>query len=426
MNVQSNNNVDKRKVFFSFLPIPRRTINFLKEDVATLFAWILRGKVSCGNDTTKFEQEFSGYVGSKFAIAVSSGRLGLLAILQSLDLEKNSEIIIPAYTDESVPSIITGLGYKPVFVDIHSETQNIHEEGIEDAITEKTKAIIATHIFGRPCNIQKISAISEKFGLILIEDCAHAIGTKWKNRQVGTFSTASYFSFGLTKPFATLGGGMVITDNESIAKRLRATISTWLLPKKAFLVKRILIHFILSFLTSPFGFSLFTYPLLLIYSGLSKSPIGAYRSTFRKNILSGVKLTKYTDIQARMGNFRLGRIEKEISERVKKAEALNELLGSKIQRLGKLSQGFSNYYFYIIVSKNIDEISKKLLRNGIDTGKNLMRNCARLYSEPEGLYPNTNIAEQFSLQIPLHPKVKDVHLKKIAQVIQNLEKEGKI
>ena len=163
---------------------------------------------SRGPFVTIFEKKFEKYLSRK-SLAVSSGTTGIELALSSLNLEKNDEIIIPVLTFAATVNSIINAGLKPIFVDSKKDEFNIDENQIEKKITKKTKAIMVVHLYGRPCNMKKILKIAKKRKLILLEDCAEAIGSTIGKKRVGSFSDISIFSFFGNKTITTGEGGMV-------------------------------------------------------------------------------------------------------------------------------------------------------------------------------------------------------------------------
>lgn len=135
----------------------------------------------------RFERNFAHYIGVKYAIATASGKQALYLILKSLDLEGKDEIILPAYTAASVPNTIILSGLTPVFVDVDPKTFNLNPKLIEKNITKKTGAILATHIYGQPSDLDSILKIARKNNLYVIEDCAHACGAEYKGKKSREF-----------------------------------------------------------------------------------------------------------------------------------------------------------------------------------------------------------------------------------------------
>jgi dTDP-4-amino-4,6-dideoxygalactose transaminase len=177
---------------------------------------ILNSKwLTTGQSVSDFENRFKKYKKSNFAISVSSCTAALHMSLLSLNLKKGDEVITTAMTFCSTVNVIENIGAKPVLADINTETLNIDPKEIEKKITKKTKAIIIVHFAGMPCEVDQILKITNGNNIKLIEDCAHAIETKYKNKHVGNFGHAGCFSFYANKNITTAGeGGMILCKNK--------------------------------------------------------------------------------------------------------------------------------------------------------------------------------------------------------------------
>ena len=165
-----------------------------------------------------FESAFSKFTKAKYAIGVSNATSALHLSLKSLGIKKGDEVIIPDLTFVATSSAIMLTGATPVLADVSYDDFNISINSIKKNITSKTKAILPVHFAGQSCDIRKIVKIAKSNDLLLIEDCAHALGTKFENKHVGTFGNAGCFSFYPTKNITTLEGGMIITNSKKIAK----------------------------------------------------------------------------------------------------------------------------------------------------------------------------------------------------------------
>ena len=178
----------------------------------------------------ELEEEFKKYLGvkpafakasaGKYAISFNSGRAGLMAILDALEVKEKDEVLLQAFTCNSAVNPILYFGAKPVFVDI-DETINLDPEDLKKKITKKSKAVMIQHTFGRPAKINEVSKICQKYNLFLIEDCAHSLGAKYKGENCGTFGDAAFFSFGRDKIISSVFGGMVVTNNGKIGERIK-------------------------------------------------------------------------------------------------------------------------------------------------------------------------------------------------------------
>ena len=188
--------------------------------------------LSLGPKLSEFENEFSQYLGSKYAVAVNSGTSGLHLSMKAIKLKENDEVITTPFSFIASANCILYEKGTPVFVDIDPETLNIDINKIEEKITSKTKAILPVHIFGQPCDMPKILSIARKYQLFVIEDACEAIGAEYltnnckpgtlaskKNhyKKIGTFGACGVFAFYPNKQITTGEGGIIVTDNKKIA-----------------------------------------------------------------------------------------------------------------------------------------------------------------------------------------------------------------
>ena len=170
----------------------------------------------------KFENKFCKFTGSKYAIGVSNATSALHLSLKSLGIGKGDEVIIPNITFVATANAVLYVDATPVLVDVNDHDINISIKSIEKSITKKTKAIIPVHFAGKSCDMLAIQKIAKKNNLKIIEDCAHALGTKFNKTHVGNFGKTGCFSFYPTKNLTTFEGGMVITNSKKIASKIRS------------------------------------------------------------------------------------------------------------------------------------------------------------------------------------------------------------
>lgn len=203
-----------------FFPVSEPTIT--REDKKNAFDAINSGFISSEGKYNKlFENSFSNYIGSKYAIALSNGTVALETALYAIGIEKGDEVILPNFTIVSCLNSIIKLGAIPIFVDVDKNHWNIDHNLIEKKITKRTKAIIVCHIFGHPAEIKKIIQIRNKYNIKVIEDCAESHGAEYKGKKIGNFGDISTFSFYSNKLITTGEGGMVLTSNKKFADRAR-------------------------------------------------------------------------------------------------------------------------------------------------------------------------------------------------------------
>lgn len=176
---------------------------------------------STGKYVTQFETEFSNYCGDKYGVATSNGTTALHLALVALGIGAGDEVIVPDITFAATINAVLYTGATPVIVDIEEDGWCIDPNEIEKAITEKTKAIIPVHIYGQPCDMGRIMDIAKKHNLYVVEDCAEAHGATFKGQKVGSFGDIGCFSFFGNKVITTGEGGMCITNNEELDRKMR-------------------------------------------------------------------------------------------------------------------------------------------------------------------------------------------------------------
>ena len=179
------------------------------------------GWIGTGPRVNKFENRFKEYIGSKFALALNSCTAALHLAMTVSGVSQGDEVITTPMTFAATANAILHTGARPIFVDVEKETMNIDTNLIEKAITSKTKAILPVHFAGRPCKMDQIMKIAQKNNLLVIEDAAHAIEAKYKGKKIGNIGDMTCFSFYVTKNLVTGEGGMVTTNNEEMAKKIK-------------------------------------------------------------------------------------------------------------------------------------------------------------------------------------------------------------
>jgi dTDP-4-amino-4,6-dideoxygalactose transaminase len=182
---------------------------------------LLSGWLGTGPKTRRFEEDFRTYLGCKHAIALNSCTAGLHLALDVLDIGPGDQVITTPMTFPASANVIIHLGARPVFVDVQRDTMNIDPTKIQQAITSQTKAILAVHMAGRPCEMDQIMDIARRHDLYVIEDAAHAVETWYKGRKIGCIGDITAFSFYVTKNICTGEGGMVTTRKDEWAEEMR-------------------------------------------------------------------------------------------------------------------------------------------------------------------------------------------------------------
>jgi len=175
-----------------------------------------------GTRTLQFEGEFARYHQAKHGVACTNGTAALEIAMAALEIGQEDEVIIPDFTFVATASAVLSVGAMPVMVDVDPLTFNINPDLIEKAITPRTKAIIAVHIGGMPCDMDRLVEIARKHTLYLVEDCAHAHGSEWDGKKVGSFGSCGTFSFQASKLMTAGEGGIVVTNDDDLEIRLRS------------------------------------------------------------------------------------------------------------------------------------------------------------------------------------------------------------
>ena len=204
-----------------------------------------------GRAILELENEFKKYLGVKYGVSFNSGRSSLFAILKSLNLPKDSEILLQAFTCNAAINPILWAGLKPVYVDCNEDDFNIDIEDLKRKITPKTKVLMVQHTFGLPANMDEILALSERYNLILIEDCAHALGAEWQGQKVGNFGKAAFFSFSRDKVISSVYGGIAVTNDPEIGEKLRQVQNEFIYPSYYWIFQQLLHPILINWIILP-------------------------------------------------------------------------------------------------------------------------------------------------------------------------------
>ena len=195
------------------------------EVMKVLQSGYLTNKAGQGPMVQEFEKRFSKYIGCKHSIAINSGTSALHALLLALDLKSNDEVIIPSFTFVATASMILHVHAKPVFVDVDPKIFTMDPNKLEKLINKNTKAIIPVHLFGHPADMKPIINLAQEKDIFVIEDACQAHGAEYQGKKVGNISNAACFSFYPSKNMTTGEGGMITTNNNEIAEKIRIIIN---------------------------------------------------------------------------------------------------------------------------------------------------------------------------------------------------------
>jgi len=333
-----------------------------------------KGQIFFGQNLHDFENNFAKKYNSKYAIGVSTGTDALLISLMSLNIKKGDEIITAANTAIPTISAIVNSGAKPVITDV-SHDYLIDVNKIEKQITNKTKAIIPVHLYGKPCDMDKIISISKKYRINIIEDCAQAQGAKYKNRFVGTFGNLGCFSFYPTKILGGYSdGGLILTNNFNLYSKIKA---------------------------------------IRFYGIDTVNKKNRFYNKYYSN-LNGVN-SRLDEINSKILDFKLKKIDSFINKRRSIAKIYNKELKNTSLILPSLEkEKFDVFHLYTVYHKKRDLIIKKLLKEKIQTRIiypypiHKMKGYSKYFAN--GKFKISEIKSKGIFSLPLYPelKVKDV------------------
>ncbi|MBQ9106338.1 MAG: DegT/DnrJ/EryC1/StrS family aminotransferase [Clostridia bacterium] len=381
----------KRKDF-----LPYALPAFDEREEGAVVEAIRSGWWSRGPKTLEFEKRFAEYVGAKYALAVNSCTAAMHLALIASDIGPGDEVITSAMTFCSTVNVIINSGATPVLADIDPETGLIDPDDVERKITEKTRAIMPVHYAGRACDLDRIGEIAEKHGLVVIEDAAHATGTKYKGKMIGSSGNLTAFSFYATKNLATGEGGMLTTDSAEIYEKAR------------------------------------------VYSlhGMSRNAWNRYSKGGSWHYDVEYPGFKYnmTDLTAAIGLVQLDKVSDFNATRARYAEYYEEQFKDvpEITTLKEAPGSENSWHLYIIW---VDETKLTVTRDVIiDTLTNeyniglsvhfIPIPCHPCYKEAYGMkkedYPNTARLFKGLISLPLYPSMKEEDVRYVAEAVREV------
>jgi dTDP-4-amino-4,6-dideoxygalactose transaminase len=350
---------------------------------------------------SSFEEAFASFIGVKCAISVPSARAGLYFILKRLCLKEGDEVIVPAFTFKAVPDVIERCNLRPVYVDIDPITCTIDAHLIEEKISRHTRAIIPTHLFGMPCDMLSINRIARDRNLYVIEDCVQACGGMYENRRLGAHSNAGYFSFGITKNISMMGGGMITTDDESLAGRIRADILSLKERNTMHTVKSFVESTAIKLATEPAVYKLMTYPIMRLCSFFGFDIV---QSSFTETDRGGRNRNSFfTMMPARVQNYIGVDQLSMLDDDIRKRKEIGSYYINRFRNIKRLQcpehspeNIFTNFPLRL---DSPDALAALLLREGIGTSRGFMRTFS-------GDCPTAQKLVSSILHIPVYPSLR--------------------
>jgi len=369
----------------TFLPFSRPDIG--QDEINEVIEVLSSGWITSGPKVQAFEKAFAEYVGCPYALALSSCTAGLHLAMEMLDLKSGDEVITTSLTWPATVNMIHLCGGQPVFVDVERNTVNLDGSRVEKANTKRTRAIVPVHFAGQSCDLDGLRKICQSRGITLIEDAAHAVGSEYKGKRIGSSDNIAVFSFHPIKNMTTGEGGMITTHNEETYERLR----------------------------------------LLRFHGVDKDAWKRYGLAEKEGYDLHLPGWKYnmTDIQAAIGLVQLKRLD-EMIERREKLVALYDSLLSDVHELTlpanvPYSVRHARHLYTLIVDKDKtgimrDEFMQEMKKLNIGTGLHFLAVhklsfYRKHYPLPDGSLPETEYISERIVSLPLYSGMKegDVH-----------------
>lgn len=387
-----------------------------------------RGQLVHGPRVAEFEEAFAARLGGGRAVATSYGRMAAYYIFKALDLPPGSEIVFPALTFWVVPEMARVAGLKVVFADVNPETFNLDPAALERAITPRTRAVVPTHVYGLPCDMDEILSIARRHGLKLVEDCAHALGASYRGRPAGVFGDAALFSFQVLKPLNTCGGGMAFTRHAELGARLAALAAAEPWPGDERVLKRIRLGRIERALMKPEIFSLTVFPILWgasffkarpdVYLWEKVRPLEPFPPGYRE---------RYSNVQAAIGLAGLERL----GEWTERTRANAGFMGAALAGLPGVgvppapSDRVHVYYQYCVYVPDRDASVRRCLRAGLDVEYHHMDVCSDLPLFADSCHESPGARRTAdALQVPIHVGLSQGQLERVARRLRGAISQG--
>lgn len=373
--------VSDKPVRETFLPFSRPTIE--DDEINEVVESLRSGWLTTGPKVVRFEEVFKELTGAKAAIAVNSATSGLHLVLKTLDLGPGDEVITTPITWPSTVNNIELCGARPIFADVDKDTLQIDPYDVERSITPRTKAVIPVHFAGAPCDLDALSEICKRHGLYLIEDAAHAVGTRYKGRIIGSGPDAAVFSFHAIKNMTTGEGGMIVCNDEERAVRMRRL-----------------------------GFHGISRDAWKRYSKGGSPQYEVEEPGFKYNMM---------DIQAAIGLHQLEKLEKFNARRAQLASNYKRLLSdvSQIKPLGNVPYKHEHAWHLFVVRLEIEALTidrdrfiQELQEENIGTGLHfpavhLQKYYRERYGYRKGDLPNAEWNSERLFSLPLYPRLEE-------------------
>ncbi len=383
---------------------------------------IARGEFLEGPHVAQFQRAFSDWLGEGVhSVPASYGRMAFHYILQALNLPKGSDIVFPALTFWVMPEVARAAGYNPIFADVDPLTFNMTPAAIEKVITPKTVAIVPTHVWGMPCDMDEILAIAKKHGALVIEDCAHALGATYKGKNVGTLGDAAIFSLQTLKPLNTYGGGMAVTKDAALAEKIASVVAGEPAPTEEIVKKHLKLGKIQRITIQPNVFSFTLFPLLWTCAYLKYNPDPYFWEKIRP--LSPLPMEyreRYSNVQAIIGLESLKHLKKWTADTQANARRVSDVLrqvpGIKLPEVpADRTHAFYQFCAYL---PNRDAAVFACLKRGVDLETLHVDVCPHMeiFGGSQSPVPGADATTE-AVQIPIYESLSQEQIDRVARVV---------
>lgn len=375
-----------------------------------------------GPHIAQFEAAFAARLGSVHATAASYGRMAFYYILKAMNLPEGGEIVVPALTFWVVPEIARAAGLTPVFVDVDPVTFNMTPEALERAITPRTVAVVPTHLWGLPCDMDEITLIARRHQIRVIEDCAHAFGATYRGRPAGTLGDAAFFSFQMIKPLNTYGGGMAVTADSLLSARIAELAANEPPPDPSIVKHRLWHGRVQRIATRPRIFTWTLFPAVYACARM-KWDLDMYfwESIRRLDPLPEDYHQRYSNVQAAIGLESLRHVDdwatRTEAHAARMTAALRGVPGVRVPHVPPdRTHAFYQYCAYV---PSRDAVVERCLNRGVDLETLHVDVCPDLDLFKELAHTAPQGARQASetIQIPVYESLTDEEVARVGQVV---------
>jgi len=390
------------------------------------------GRLIQGPDISRFEAAFEARFGPDSdagsgyrAIATSYGRMAFYHILRALEFPAGSEIIVPALTFWVIPELARVAGLHVVFADVDPETFTLDPAAFERAITPRTKAVVPTHLYGLPCDMDPIVAIARRHGITIVEDCAHALGATYRGKPVGTFGEGALFSFQTLKPLNAFGGGLALVRDGAVARKVRETVDALPWPDETRVLNRFKVGRAMRTFTRPSIFTMVPFPILWAASWFDWSPdVYLWEKIRPLDPLPSSYTERFPNVQAAIALAGLSMIDQWTEQTRAHAHAMDAALsGVRGVKTPVVPEGRTHvYYQYCVYVPDRDRVVCRAIRRGVDIESLHVDVCTELELFPD-LHPQPGPGATESagvVQIPVYASLTRAQVARIARTVRRV------